>query len=168
MEALSFQIRRMQEEDIQRVMEIERASSGLIWPERSYRFELRENNAERAWVAFEPDGLVIGFVMLWLILDELHVPNFAVSPEFRRQRVGLALLVNGLAQGWYEGARCSFLEVRSGNRAAIGLYTKLGFEQVSVRKGYYQDNREDAVLMNLDEKGYQNFMDKWGIQWKTN
>lgn len=168
MEALPFQIRRMQEEDIQRVMEIERASSELIWPERSYRFELRENNAERAWVAFESDGLVIGFVMLWLILDELHVPNFAVSPEFRRQGVGLGLLGNGLAQGWHEGARCSFLEVRSGNRAAIGLYTKLGFEQVSVRKGYYQDNREDAILMNLDEKGYQKFMDKWGLQWKTN
>lgn len=168
MEALPFRIRRMQEEDIQRVMEIERASSELIWPERSYRFELRENNAERAWVAFEPDGLVIGFVMLWLIVDELHVPNFAVSPEFRRRGAGLALLGNGLAQGWYEGARCSFLEVRSGNSAAIGLYTKLGFEQVSVRKGYYQDNREDAILMNLDEKGYQKFMDKWGIQWKTN
>ena len=168
MDTLPFQLRRMQEADIQRVMEIERASSELIWPERSYLFELRENDAERAWVAYEPGGLVIGFVMLWLILDEMHVPNFAVSPEFRRLGVGFGLLGNGLAQGWDEGARCSFLEVRSGNTAARNLYTKLGYEQVSVRKGYYQDNHEDAILMNLDQNRYQNFIDSWGMQWKKN
>lgn len=162
MDAPAFSLRRMREEDIQRVLEIERQSSELVWPERSYHYELRENNAERAWVACENSGLVIGFVMLWLILDEMHVPNFAVDPEFRRMGVGYRLLANGLSEGWKEGARISFLEVRSGNLPALGLYRKLGYEQAGIRKGYYQDNQEDALLMNLDEDGYRRLVERWG------
>lgn len=152
---MAFQIRRMTPEDIEPVFQIDKETAAIYWPLNSYRFETERNTAARNWVAINPEGKILGFLILWLIIDEIHVANFAVSPLFQRKGAGHALLLHGLTAAWDEGARTSFLEVRSGNTAAIHLYQRLGYEQSGIRKAYYQDNHEDALLMTLYASAYQ-------------
>ena len=98
--------------------------------------------------------------MAWLIVDEFHVANIAVDIPFRRQGIGYALIRQGLIAANRDNARQSFLEVRISNRPAIGLYEKIGYEAVSIRKGYYRDNNEDALNMNLFPAQYQAFIER--------
>ncbi len=153
---MNFQIRKMTPEDVANVFEIDQQTAGLYWPLSSYRFETVENTAARNWVAENTERKILGFLILWLILDEIHVANFAVSPDFRQRGIGGALLRHGLKAAWDEGARTSFLEVRSGNTSAIHLYQKFGYEETGIRKSYYQDNHEDALMMTLYPLAYQN------------
>ncbi len=152
------ELRRMIAADIPTVFRIDRESSALYWPESSYHFETEQNRASRPWTALSQQGEIMGFLILWLIEDELHVANFAVAPAFRRRGIGWLLMDNGLNQGWDEGARRSFLEVRAGNEPAIALYSKIGYTEVNRRKSYYQDNQEDALLMNLEEPAFHNYI----------
>ena len=153
-----MKIRLMTSDDIPAVFKIDQESAALYWPENSYHFEVEKNPASRPWVAVNIANEPLGFLMLWLIEDEIHIANFAVSPRFRQQGIGMALLENGLKKAWDEGARVSFLEVRSTNKPAISLYSKLGFGVVNIRKSYYQDNHEDALLMNLETPDYQAYI----------
>jgi ribosomal-protein-alanine N-acetyltransferase len=96
---------------------------------------------------FEEDGEVAGFVVAWRVLDELHVADLAVRPERRRRGVARALLEDLKAAG--PGVSWIGLEVRASNAAALALYRGLGFSESGVRKGYYADTGEDAVLMAI-------------------
>ncbi len=136
-------------EDIPAVLDIDRVSFPNPWPERSYRYELKENPAAQLFVTTLEDGNVVAYLGYWLIGDEVHISTFAVKPEFRMQGVGEDLLRHSLASAVERGARIATLEVRKSNEAAITLYEKLGFEVVGNRKGYYRDNNEDAILMTL-------------------
>lgn len=149
-----FQIRRMIPEDISEVFRIDAQTAALYWPENSYHFEVERNDASRCWVAVNDNGSILGFLILWLIVDEIHVANFAVSPEYQGLGIGTALMIHGLISAWKEGARVSFLEVRAGNLPAITIYQKLGYEPVGIRENYYQDNHEDAIMMNLESEAY--------------
>jgi ribosomal-protein-alanine N-acetyltransferase len=92
---------------------------------------------------------VAGYAGMWKILDEGHITNIAVSPRYRRKGLG-SLLLNKLIEIAEENKiKVLMLEVRKSNEAAIGLYVKKGFEQVGLRRNYYADNNEDAVLMNF-------------------
>ena len=91
----------------------------------------------------------------FLIIDEAHLANFAVDADARCQGIGWSLLTHGLRVCYEGGARVSFLEVRAGNGPAIHLYEKAGYHTEGVRKQYYQDNHEDAVMMNLDTEEYE-------------
>lgn len=153
-----MKIRLMTSDDIPAVFKIDQESAALYWPESSYHFEVEKNPSSRPWVAVNTANEPLGFLMLWLIVDEIHIANFAVAPCFRQQGIGRALLEYGLKKAWEEGARVSFLEVRASNKAAISLYRKLGFEVVNIRKNYYQDNHEDALLMNLETPDYQAYI----------
>ena len=141
-------IRRMTLADVPAVHEIDALSFSLPWPERSFRFELTENQVARGWVA-EVDGKIAAMLVIWFIVDEAHIATIAVHPDFRRRGIGEQVLLHALRAAQNEGAQRAFLEVRAGNTAAQAMYKKYGFEMAGVRPGYYKDNNEDAFLMNL-------------------
>lgn len=90
---------------------------------------------------------IAGYTAVWHIMDQVDINDVAVSPEFRRQHIGSRLLEAMMEETEEKGAKAWTLEVRAGNTAAIGLYENFGFRSEAVRKGYYQDNGEDALLM---------------------
>jgi len=146
-------IRRMESSDLPHVIELDQRSFSLPWPERSFRFELEINEVSRCWVAelLLPDAapLLVGMIVVWLIEDEVHVATLAVAPEYRRHKIAQRLLAHTLVDAYHSGGNCSFLEVRSGNLAAISMYLRFGYREVAIRRNYYKDNGEDALLMNL-------------------
>lgn len=142
-------IRKMMPDDIPAVIQIDQISFSLPWPERSFRFEVTENIASRCWVA-EVDQRVVGMIVAWLLVDEVHVATIATHPDFRRQGIARRLLSHTLSRAMDEGAISSFLEVRESNLAAQEMYRKFGYEATGRRKRYYKDNDEDAILMNLE------------------
>jgi len=146
---MNFMIRKMRLEDIEQVIAIDRLSFSLPWPERSFRFELTDNPASRCWVA-EMDGKLVGMIVVWLIVDEVHVATIATHPDFRRQGIAKRLLSHALRQLSNEGAQSSFLEVRASNLAAQEMYRKFGYGESGIRRRYYKDNDEDAILMTLE------------------
>ena len=141
-------IRRMTLEDIAQVVAIDKVSFSLPWPERSFRFEITDNPASRAWVA-ELDGRIVGMIVAWLLVDEAHIATIAAHPELRRHGIASRLLIHALEYMRSEGARTSVLEVRESNAAAQEMYRKFGFEESGRRPHYYKDNGEDAILMTL-------------------
>ena len=143
-------IRRMTIDDLAQVVAIDKASFSLPWPERSFRFEISDNSASRAWVA-EEDGKVVGAIVAWLLVDEAHIATIATHPDFRRQGIASKLLSHALRMMMNEGALTSVLEVRESNLAAQEMYRKFGFEESGRRPRYYKDNSEDAILMTLHD-----------------
>ncbi|MBA4420017.1 MAG: ribosomal-protein-alanine N-acetyltransferase [Anaerolinea sp.] len=148
-----FKIVRMREEQVPSVFKLDQASFSLPWSERSYLFEIKQNETSIPLVAdlAGPDGVeLIGFIVVWQVLDEAHIGTIAVGEAYRRHGVARALIREGLGQAYARGARKVFLEVRAGNLPAQALYRSLGFVDLDVRKGYYADNHEDAVVMILE------------------
>jgi len=142
-------IRKMTVEDIPAVVALDLMSFSLPWPERSFRFELTNNPASRCWVA-EVDGRLIGMIVNWLLVDEVHVATLAIHPDFRRQGIAKKLLTHSLRYMIGEGAISSFLEVRESNIAAQEMYRRFGYVESGRRRRYYKDNDEDAILMTLE------------------
>lgn len=147
-------IRPMQIRDLQQVRVIDQLSFSLPWPESAYHYELTENPASRSWVATydlpDKESIVVGMIVVWLIINEAHIATLAVHPDFRGRGIGSALLVEALKSVVLQGASSALLEVRASNITAQRLYQHYGFEIVSRRPRYYQDNHEDAILMNLE------------------
>ena len=143
-------IRKMSINDFEQVIDIDQKSFSLPWPPRTFQFEITENSASRCWVA-DLNGKVIAIMVAWLIIDELHIATFATHPEFRNQDVGKKLLLHTLRLARAEGVVRSFLEVRESNDVAINMYKNFGFVEDGVRKEYYKDNNEGAILMSLND-----------------
>ena len=156
---MTMLIRKMTLDDLDQVVAIDRVSFSLPWPERSFRFDLTDNPASRCWVA-ELDGKVVGMVVSWLILDEVHVATIATHPEYRRRGIARRLLAHTLQHLKEEGAQSSFLEVRASNFAAQEMYRKFGYEESGVRPRYYKDNDEDAILMTLESLDVEKLEDQ--------
>jgi len=152
---LEVVVRSMDLDDLALVLDIDRLSFPVPWPERSYRYELTENPASHLLVAESNGPLqrVVGFIGCWLIGDEVHISTLAVHPSFRGLGIGRNLLEATLDEMARRGAEIATLEVRLSNTAAISLYQKLGFEVVGRRAGYYRDNGEDALLMTVTGLG---------------
>jgi ribosomal-protein-alanine N-acetyltransferase len=152
---LPVRIEAMTDADLNEVLAIEDASFPSPWPREIFQAELRDPHLARLFVARvaagAQQGRVAGYTCTWLVTDELHITNVAVHPDFRRQHVGQQLLMGVLTQARDFGARQAILEVRASNRGAQHLYGRLGFAPVDVRKHYYTDNREDAIVMFLDD-----------------
>ncbi|HWA83814.1 MAG TPA: ribosomal protein S18-alanine N-acetyltransferase [Fimbriimonadaceae bacterium] len=139
----------LNEGHIPKILEIENRTNGAPWSERAFRNEL--THTDRIFLV-ALDGLdVVGYGGVWLVIDEAHVTTLAVDMERRRQHIGERLMVELLDRSKEAGMVCSTLEVRAGNEAAIKLYEKLGYKETARRKGYYPDNREDAIVMWLYE-----------------
>jgi ribosomal-protein-alanine N-acetyltransferase len=150
-------IRPMTLDDLESVHAIDVRSFSMPWSERSYRFELTENQNSLALVAEvngadgarELAGMIVGMIVMWVILDEGHVATIAVHPDYRGHGIGRKLLAEGLQAAYARGAELSYLEVRRGNLAAQAMYREFGYVVVGERPKYYQDNNEDALLMTL-------------------
>jgi len=142
-------IRRMTLDDLPQVAAIDQVSFSLPWPERSFRFEVTDNPASRAWV-FELDGTILGMIVIWLLVDEAHIATIATHPNHRRQGIASRLLIHALEELKAEGAVTSVLEVRESNIPAQEMYRKFGFVESGRRRHYYRDNDEDAILMSVN------------------
>lgn len=142
-------IRKMTLEDFDQVVAIDQLSFSLPWPARSFRFELTDNPASRCWV-MELDGRVVGMLVAWLIVDEIHIATIATHPDFRGRGIGRNLLSHALRSAMDEGVVKSFLEVRESNEVARKMYRSFGFLEDGRRKEYYKDTGEDAILMSLN------------------
>ena len=147
----------MRLEDIPRVREIEQMSFRTMWPRDAYTHELRDNRLASYMIArVEKD--IVGYAGMWVIMDEAHITTIAVDPIHRGQHIGERLLVVLIDSALDKGARWMTLEVRTSNAAAQALYHKYLFREIGIRKGYYSDNREDALVMwtgNLREVEFQ-------------
>ncbi|MCS7055643.1 MAG: ribosomal protein S18-alanine N-acetyltransferase [Thermoflexales bacterium] len=114
------------------------------WQRLAQRFGLQRRDSAQ----FTP-YVVVGFAGMWMHVDEAHIATIATHPDWRRRGVGQRILINLLREAQRRHARVVTLEVRVSNFAAQQLYRKYGFEEVGRRKAYYQDNREDALLMTI-------------------
>ena len=140
------ELRPMEAGDVPRVGSVERSSFSRPWKERTFR-RLLEREGTELWVADAGKGGVVGYVVLWAVLDEAELGNIAVAEEHRGRGVGAALLDHALERARALGAASLFLEVRSSNRAASALYESRGFRVVAVRRDYYDSPTEDALVM---------------------
>lgn len=139
-------VRVMVLEDIPSIVAIEEASFPIPWTEESFTSEIKDNCVAR-YFCLEKEGNVIGYMGLWLVVGEAHVTNIAIWPGCRGQGWG-EYLMRGVMQSIVSlGVLQVTLEVRVTNTTAQQLYTKLGFKPAGVRKRYYSDNQEDAIIM---------------------
>ncbi len=138
--------RRMTMRDLDEVLRIERASFSAPWSRNAFAGELMDNHFAEYLVMYSGPQM-IGYGGMWVIVDEAHVTNIAVYPEHRGKKNGERLLRMMMAEASARGARRMTLEVRVSNEVAKRLYRKLGFVDAGVRKGYYTDNHEDALIM---------------------
>ena len=139
----------MRIDDIPAVQAVENASFPVPWPANAFRQELTQNKNAHYIVAREGDRIV-GYAGLWLSLDESHITTFAVLPDYRRRKIGERMLVALFDKSAKLGAEWMTLEVRASNLAAQKLYEKYGFRPAGIRRRYYSDNNEDAIIMWTD------------------
>lgn len=142
----NIEIRKMEEEDIDGVLSIERMSFTTPWSKEAFEMEIKKNKLAIYLVAVKEEKIV-GYGGMWFIVDEAHVTNVAVDPSYR----GLGIsnfIVEEMIKGCIEKKiERMTLEVRSSNIVAQNLYKKYGFESCGIRPGYYTDTNEDAVIM---------------------
>lgn len=140
-----FMMRKMTLSDIDQVMLIEEDSFSLPWSRDSYMNEF--NNEFASYVVCDVRGKVAGYAGIWVVFEESHITNVAVSRNLRQTGIGLSLMeeVENVARS--KRAARILLEVRPSNVAALAMYRKLGFIPTGLRKAYYSDNHEDAIVM---------------------
>jgi ribosomal-protein-alanine N-acetyltransferase len=152
---LPVNVERMTEADLDAVLSIEAASFASPWSRQTFLTELHDNQVAHPFVARVSEGdkrgAVVGYTCVWAVVDEIHIINFAVHPDHRRQHVGYQLLAGVMRWACEFGCRRGVLEVRTSNRGAQRLYAQFGFAPVAVRQGYYTDNHEDAIIMFVDD-----------------
>jgi [ribosomal protein S18]-alanine N-acetyltransferase len=139
------EIRDMTATDIATVIDIERESYSVPWSEVTFRGLLRRQDADT--VVATLDDAVIGYAVLWSVLDQAELGNVAVTSAVRCSGVGERLVREMVARAAARGVREVFLEVRPSNHVARRLYTRLGFVQVGHRRNYYQQPVEDALVL---------------------
>ena len=139
----------MKEEDIDSVLEVSSLSFSIPWSKDSYIQEL--TNPIARYLVAKIDNKVVGFVGTRIVLDESHITNIAIHPNNRNQGIGSSLLEEFLKYCKNKGCIAFTLEVRNSNKAARTLYEKYNFKQEGIRKGYYEDTKEDAIIMWLRE-----------------
>ena len=136
----------MRVEDLDEVLEIERASFGMPWSRGAFTYEIERNRVAHCWVMRE-DERVAGYLCLWEVADELHITNVAVHPAYRRRGIGRSMLAAVLDDAIRRSLSLVGLEVRPTNAEARALYESFGFRVVGRRRGYYYDTGEDALIM---------------------
>lgn len=150
-------VRQMQPEDLDTVARIDQQSFSTPWSLNNYRYELLGNKLAHLWVAerrtTDDAHQIVGSLVAWVVLDEVHIATISVSPQYRRRHIASQLLTAALRETIAKGARIAHLEVRQSNQSAQSLYRSFGFSVVGRRPRYYQDNLEDAYLMTVADLG---------------
>jgi [ribosomal protein S18]-alanine N-acetyltransferase len=138
--------------DVKAVWIIEKTSFPTPWSRWSFLTEL--GNPVSHFLVAGPDPprpwQTWGYLIFWLVIDEMHLMNLAVHPERRRAGIARALLQEALSRARSLGAETAWLEVRPSNTPALALYKSLGFEEVGRRPKYYEDTQEDALVLMLE------------------
>jgi ribosomal-protein-alanine N-acetyltransferase len=143
---MPFDLRQATLDDLPRLLALEERSFDRPWPEGAFAQELELPHAE-VWMA-SADGAVVGYIDFWIVGPEVSLLNVAVDPDWRRQGLAKQLLDLLDRRAREVEAEAIFLEVRRGNEGARALYAREGFEPIGIRKGYYSDNGEDAIVMS--------------------
>lgn len=144
--------------DVAPVTRIERASFSTVWPADAFYNELSTNKLAHYFVGRIEDRIV-AYGGIWVILEDSHVTTIAVDPEFRARGYGEIMLLRLIDEALERGAAWMTLEVRESNSVAQRLYRKYGFTTVTMRRGYYSDDNESALVMwagNLKSELYRN------------
>ena len=161
MDKFVIKIHPMTQKDVDSIEKLESLVYGKHhWSKDSFYSELT-NNLARYFCAFTQTDELIGYAGSWLILDEAHITNIAVSSEYRKKGVGEALLTSMIDTCYEEMVKYITLEVRVSNKAAISLYEKYSFKSLGTRKGYYQNNNEDALIMWTENIFWDKFKDTY-------
>jgi ribosomal-protein-alanine N-acetyltransferase len=137
----------MRVQDLEEVIAIEQSSFATPWSRDSFLYELLENHRAIYLVARDDFGKVVGYIGMWVVFDEGHITNLAAHPLYRHCGVGRTLLDGLTAVAREHGVKYLTLEVRRSNYPAQELYQKSGFVHMGVRRKYYLDNNEDALIM---------------------
>ncbi|HAI87170.1 MAG TPA: ribosomal-protein-alanine N-acetyltransferase [Firmicutes bacterium] len=148
---MEYSISLMTPADVDDVAEIERQSFPIPWNRAAFIDELTRNERALYIVVRGESGAMAGYGGMWLVCDEAHVTNVAVRPDCRRRGAGTAIMVALMGLALDRGANRMTLETRVSNRPAQELYRQLGFQAAGVRPRYYIDNREDALIMWVDD-----------------
>lgn len=163
-EKFTIKIKPMEKEHVDEVLKIEEQAYGEHhWSKDSFYGEL-SNDLAHYHSAFDTEGNLIGYSGSWQILDEAHITTIAVKPELKRKKIGETLLHNIIEDCLKNEVKYITLEVRASNTEAISLYEKYGFKSLGTRKGYYQNNNEDALIMWTENI----FWDKFKLQYEKN
>lgn len=145
-----FVIRDLAPEDLEGVMEIERVSFPTPWPRKMFEEEIGRGFSDAIAAVGDPGGEVLGYAICWTVAEESHLLNIAVHPDVRGAGIGGSLVRECIRRGARARARRIYLEVRPGNESALRLYRREGFTFAGVRKRYYTDTGEDAIVLTRD------------------
>ena len=139
----------MQQHHIGALAELERICFGaLAWNEQALADELTNDTAH--FLVLERSGEVVGYIGTFVVIDSCYVSNIGILPQYRRQGFASVLMEGACRNAYSLGARSISLEVRPSNSAALALYEKLGFEEIGLRRGFYREPKEDALILSLD------------------
>lgn len=142
----SLTFRLVNKNDIEELLKIEHESFTLPWTREAFQNEFSINQFA-VYVGLEDEGKLIGYCGVWIIIDEAHITNVAILPEYRGRKLGEALMRKVMELAIEREVKTMTLEVRMSNEVAQSLYRKLGFQDGGIRKNYYSDNQEDALVM---------------------
>ena len=149
--------------DLDQVGVIERSSFPTPWSKRSFHSELTQN-IYAEYIVARRRSRVVGYAGMWVVLDEGHITNIAVHPTFRGQGIGDRLLRELTERAIQRGATRMTLEVRPTNLVAQTLYARHGFVQRGIRRGYYSDTHEDALIMWKDDLKEETASDQGSLE----
>ena len=150
-------ISKMTKDDVESVIQIEEKAYGKHhWAKSSFYDEM-SNNLAKYYVAKTSDGEIVGYAGTWHIVDEGHITTIAVKKDYLRNHIGEAIIQTIIDDCYKNEIKYLTLEVRVSNIPAIKLYEKYGFQSLGTRKGYYQDNNEDALIMWTENIFYEKF-----------
>ncbi|MDO8836680.1 MAG: ribosomal protein S18-alanine N-acetyltransferase [Vicinamibacterales bacterium] len=144
-EGISF-VRLTSAGDLDAVLAIDRESFSHPWTRRMYEDDLRQPQSW-IWTACRPGGAAMGYCAVWIVLGELHINNVAVGRAWRGRGVGSALVRHAIGVAASLGAASALLEVRRANGEARRMYERLGFSELAVRRAYYDDPPDDALVL---------------------
>lgn len=157
---IKIAVRKMEMTDVPEVMKIDSLSFPAPWTREIYEQELTKNDYAHYFVMTKGDE-IIGYVGMWLVFDDAQITNIAVHPQYRGKSIGEKLFGFALSFAFQRGAQKLSLEVRPSNYVAKSMYKKFGLQKGGIRKNYYPDNGEDAIVMwvKLTEVNFAKFYD---------
>ena len=140
---------KMTEKHVAQVAELEKICFGsAAWSEKSIASEL--NNALSLWIVAVEDEKILGYVGSQTVMGETDMMNVAVHPDYRKQGIATGLITELIGALKKQESHCLTLEVRASNEPAKNLYQMLDFEEIGIRKNYYRNPREDALILRKE------------------